>query len=343
MTARKVVYDGVVPIPHLQKNMTAEQYILSQIESLAAPIVVESIKGEELADAIYAKVMSKKFRKLKPGKECVVLTKKAIDLCVEEGRPIEIFQMFGGNKLWRFEEAPEIDWAELFSFIYFMHWCRSIASVYEPGVQYTYFSQDISIERLNNIPREETDQYSQSFKRMLEWLKEYLPANIKVIYQRHFDLFDNPDDYNIEIEHAKQLVLANNNGQLPVLDEKMKAATQLNVRLKPGQDNDPAWQEKVELEHQAIFRTSTLQAPMNNPYKIWTCPTYYPDSVVTGSTKRSLAKFWAAVGALEKDSEGYHEVVLTPKQLADAKFHWEDISIDGLTGKNFKKIRIRER
>lgn len=320
--------------------MTAKEYIVSRIEALATPIIVEDIGSQKLEDVIYARVISKKFRKLKPGKECVELTKKAIELCVKEGKPITIFQLFGGNKLWRFDEAPEIDWAELFSFIYFIEWCRLIASVYKPGVHYVYFSQDISVESLNNLPRSETDRYSESFKVMLKWLDPYLPSNIKVSYQRHYDLFENPHDYDQEIEEAKKIVLANNNGKLPVLDEKMKAATELNVRLNPEQDTDPKWREKVELEHQAIFKTKTLQEPMNNPYKIWTCPTYYPDSVVTGSTKRSLAKFWAAVGALEKDGEDFHEVVLTPKQLAETKFNWEDISIEGLTGKNFKKIRI---
>ena len=320
--------------------MAAKEYILSRIESLATPIVVENIGSRKLEDAIYAKVMSKKFRKLKPGKECVELTKKAIELCIKEGKPITIFQLFGGNKLWRFDEAPEIDWAELFSFIYFMEWCRSIASVYKPGVHYVYFSQDISVESLNNIPRSETDRYSESFEKMLKYLKPYLPANIKVSYERHYDLFENPDDYSAEIEEAKKVVLADNKGELPTLDEKMKAATELNVRLKPLQDADPSWREKVELEHQAIFKTKTLQGPMNNPYKIWTCPTYYPDSVVTGSTKRSLAKFWAAVGALEKDGDDFHEVVLTPKQLAETEFDWQDIHIEGLTCKNFKKIRI---
>ena len=327
---------------HISNIMTAKEYILSRINELAAPIVADDIGSEKLEDAIYAKVMSKKFRKLKPGKECVELTRKAIELCVKEGKPITIFQLFGGNKLWRFDEAPEVDWAELFSFIYFIQWCRLIASVNKPGVHYVYFSQDISVQSLNNLPRSETDRYSESFKAMLKWLEPYLPSNIKVSYERHYDLFENSDDYSKEIEEAKKLVLASNDGKLPTLDDKQRAATELNVRLKPGQDDDPQWREKVELEHQAIFKTKTLQEPMNNPYKIWTCPTYYPDSVVTGSTKRSLAKFWAAVGALEKDSEGFHEVVLTPKQLAEAKFDWEDISIEGLTGKNFKKIRIIE-
>ena len=120
----------------------------------------------------------------------------------------------------------------------------------------------------------------------------------------------------------------------------MKAATELNVKLKPAQSDDPLWREKVELEHQAIFKTKTLRVYCDSPDIIWTCPTFYPDCVVTGSTKRSMAKFWAAVGVLQEEKEEYAELVLTPKQLGSAIFNWEEIEIKGLEGRNFKKIRI---
>jgi hypothetical protein len=62
-----------------------------------------------------------------------------------------------------------------------------------------------------------------------------------------------------------------------------------------------------------------------------------------GSTKRSYAKFWAAVGALEKSGEGFNELVLTPQQLEAARFEWEPVVLEGLSGKvgkNFTKVRI---
>ncbi|HYK08779.1 MAG TPA: hypothetical protein VEW42_04755, partial [Candidatus Eisenbacteria bacterium] len=177
---------------------------------------------------------------------------------------------------------------------------------------------------------------------MLEFVKPYLPENIVFKYTRHYDLFENPDDYYKEIEEAKKEILKQNNGRLPELTDVMKATTELNVKLKPGQDSDPLWREKVELQHQAIFITPTLKKASGDPTKIWTCPTYYSDSVVTGSTKRSYAKFWAAVGALQKEGESYAELVLTPKQLEEAKFDWENVEIEGLSeiGKNFHKVRI---
>ena len=221
-----------------------------------------------------------------------------------------------------------------------MQWCRLIASVYKPGVVFEYFSQDVSVESLNNVPRTETNKYSESFRELIKWIEPHLPANIKIRYTRHYELFDDPKDYDQELEVAKQKVLKNNQGKLPTLTTEMKAATELNVKLKPGQDSAPDWREQVELQHQAIFLTKTLSEYSNSPDIIWTCPTFYADSVVTGSTKSSFAKFWAGVGVLRPKKDGFDEIVLTPKQLEQAKYAWQEVSISGLPGKNFSKIRI---
>ena len=70
------------------------------------------------------------------------------------------------------------------------------------------------------------------------------------------------------------------------------------------------------------------------------CPTYFPGCICTGSTKKSLAKFWVGVGALEHSGDAYSELVLTPKQLGAAYFNWEEVKLEGLKGKNFSKIRV---
>lgn len=284
--------------------------------------------------------MSKKFRKLKAGKECVDITKQAISLLVAKRQPIRIFEMFGGNKLWRFDEAPEVDWAELFSLFYFAEWCRYIAEVYEPGVIFEFFSQDVSVARLNNVPRQETDRYSATFRQLLQHVQPHLPPQIVFSYRRHVELFSDPADYDHELDAAMADLLAQKNGQLPTLTPQMRLATQLNVKLKPGQADDPLWCEKVELQHQAIFQTKTLRQVCDQPDKIWTCPTYYPDSVVTGSTKSSYAKFWAGVGALKRNGDSFTPLVLTPKQLESIKYEWVDVDIPGLVGKNFRRVRV---
>ena len=178
---------------------------------------------------------------------------------------------------------------------------------------------------------------------MLEWIKPYLPDGVEVVYRRHLEAFDDLSEYDRELDEAKQQVLKQNDGKLPELTDAMKIATELNVRLKPGQDDDPDWREKVELEHQAIFYTKTLNELLSAPGMVPVSPTYFPGLLVTGSTKRSMAKFWAGVGALQAHGDSYREIVLSPKQLNAAEFEWQDVNMPGLEGKNFKKIRTTQK
>jgi hypothetical protein len=320
--------------------MTAQDYILSELQKLAEPMPIDDIGSTPIEEAIFAKVMSKKFRKLKADDTAISITKGAIKYAVAHSKPVKVGLLFGGNKLWRFEEAPQIDWAEFFSLIYYLRWMKSIARVYAPGAHFDYYSQDVSVESLNNVPRSETDQYSETFKLMLEWIRPYMPEKVQVTYRRHADEYTDVSEYYAELEEAKKVVLAKNNGKLPELDDAQKAATELNVKLLPGQDDDPLWREKVELQHQAIFETESLLPYLTDPAIIPTCPTLYPELIATGSTKKSYAKFWAAVGVLEKSDAGFNELVLTPNQLASANFEWQDVNLEGLAGKNFKRIRV---
>lgn len=319
--------------------MTAQEYIQFKLASLKAPADQGDSKGYP-EDIVYARLMSKKFRKVKAGQACIDITKCVVAKAVKDQTPIMVTECFGGNKLWRFNEAPEVDWAELFSLMYYVEWMKYVAAVHKPGMIFDYFSQDLAVERLDNLTREELDMYSSTFREMLDWIKPYLPDNVKVTYRRHREMFDDESQYDAELSAAQKRYLEERNGQLPQLSEAMKTRTELNVRLLEGQDDDPLWREKAELQHQAIFMTPTLGTYLNYPDMIWTCPTYDEDSIVTGSTKRSFAKFWAGVGALEQTAETFTEVVLTPKQLETKTFTWEGVAIPGLKGKNFRKIRI---
>ncbi|HSX00021.1 MAG TPA: hypothetical protein VLH38_03225 [Patescibacteria group bacterium] len=320
--------------------MTAQAYILSTLKALSLPTDNKDPINAPLEIAILNKVLSKKFRKNKADAAAILTAKQAIHFAIKAQQPLTFSLLFGGNKLWRFDEAPEIDWAELFAMTYYARWMKTIADIYPAGAELILYSQDVSVERLNNVPRVETDRYSSSMRHMLKWLDSYLPGNIHITYRRQAEELTNISDYDSEIDEAKKIVLAENNGKLPKLSAIQKLATELNVKLQPGQADDPQWREKIELEHQAVFRTKSLLRFFQEPGRIPICPTPFPGLIVTGSTKRSIAKFWAGIGALEKSGDAYHELVLTPKQLASAHFDWESINIEGLQEGNFTRIRV---
>jgi hypothetical protein len=321
--------------------MTAQEYILAELQKLKQPIARVNIGDTPIEAAIFAKVMSKKFRKWKVDENAISLIKDAISNAVAHNQPVQIGLLFGGNKLWRFDEAPEIDWAELFSLMHYVRWMKTIASVYEPGVHFEYYSQDVSVESLNNLEREETSRYAETFIKMLQWLNAYLPANITVTYRRHSEMVDGAA-YQAELENAIQETLNANDGKLPDITDSQKRTTELNVRLRPRQDQDPEWHEKVELQHEAIFSTKSLVPYLTNRTKIACSAMAFTGYLAIGSTKRSIAKFWASIGVLERNGDSFNTTVLSPKQLATADFEWQDVLIDGLSdiGKNFSKVRV---
>lgn len=329
-----------MPAPHLHTIMNAQEYIISNLKKLAEPIALEDIGKTPLEEAVYAKVMSKKFRKKRANDTTIMVVKRGIKTSLEKRMPLTVSFTFGGNKLWRLEEAPEADWAELFACFYFLDWMKYIASVHPYGVVLEFYSQDVAVPTLNNISLAETNQYTNSFKSIIHWLQPHLPENISMIYKRYGDEYANYDEYLAELELAKDQILKDNNGRLPSLSPAQKIATELNVRLLPGQDNDPLWREKTELIHQALEETTTLKKYLDDPLRIRACPTDYNGWIGTGSTKRSFAKYWVGVGVLEKSGNSFNELVLTPKQLASTRFEWQEIAIPGLKGKNFNKIRI---
>ena len=318
--------------------MTAQDYITAKLRKLAEPAAPVDLGQTPLEEAIVARVLSKKFRKVKADQATIDIVTKAVHLAVEAHEPIRLTLHFGGNKLWRLDEAPHIEWGELFSLIYYVNWAKYIASVYEPGVVFEYFSMDVCVERMNNVPREETDHYSEELKQLQDWIKPYLPKGVSLRYTRYGDFYKDRADFYAELDQIKDRIRKDTG--LPKLDDAHKAATELNVKLKPGQDDDPLWREKVELEHRSLFETKAFNDFANDPTSILNCPTWYTGYIATGSTRRSLAKFWAGVGALEPAGEDYNEIILTPKQLAAATFDWEPVHIDGLDGPNFSRIRV---
>jgi hypothetical protein len=319
--------------------MTAQEYLESTLTSLAEPVQPQDIGTASLEDVIFAKVMSKKFRKWKADEQTIAAVRDAITYAVENDRPLQIGQLFGGNKLWRFDEAPEADWAELFGLVYRAKWAKTITGVYPRGVDFEFYGQDVSVEYLNNLKRSETDRYAESFISAIQLVNNLLPQTIRFAYKRHSEVVDGAV-YKAELDTAVEAELAASGGTLPVMSDAEKKTTELNVRPLPDQDKDPEWREKVELQHRAIFATKSLVPYLTNRQRIACTAAPFPGCLAIGANKRSIAKFWASVGALEQSGDGYDMLVLSPKQLEAATFDWQDVSLPGLNGKNFHKVRV---
>lgn len=317
--------------------MTAKEFIEYKLNELKPKD--RTIPKEELGDFIFKTVMSKKFRKFAVTPEDYLLhIKGAIENSIKNNLPIKFIFPFGGYKLWRLKETPEADWAELFTLMYFAKWLKPIVEAYEPGVWFDFSSDDVIVERMNNIPKGDTGSYAKSFDMIISFLRKYLPENMKFT-MTPVSSYYTPEEFEEELKD-KISKMEKELGGLPLLDERHKRMVELNVKLKQNQDSDPLWREKVELIHQSYYTVSRRRAYNRSKEKILAFCTSMDNCVAVGTTKSSVAKFWPGAGALKREGGSYQERVLSPSQIESEKSTLESISIEGLNGKNFKEIRI---
>jgi hypothetical protein len=324
--------------------MTAQEYIQTKLEELRKPLDLPTPQNdEELAEAIFKLLMSKKFRKYSATPEFIEHIKQSIRGHIEAGTPINITFTHGAYKLWRFKESPEVDWAELFALMYYTKWLKSICEIYRPGIWFDSFVDDLIIPKLNNVDLSEVGTYKLSYQKLIDFLKPYQPVNFKMTITGVGDQFASQEAFDEKLEQDVKAYAETLPGGLPEVGEARKAMIKLNVKPSPEQTDASQWMAKNTLVHDAyISKTKRGVGYTFRPDKILAFTQPLPSGVflAVGSTKDSIAKFWAGIGALSPRGDSYRQLVLSPSQLENAQFTFKPVGIEGLEGKNFNRIRV---
>lgn len=313
--------------------MTPKEFIEYKLNELKP--TNKTIPENELALFIYKTIMSKKFRKYSANQYLTDHIKEAIKINIHNNHPINFVLPHGAYKLWRLEESPEPDWAELFASIYYTNWLKPICEVYKPGVLFEYLVDDLILPIMNNTPVQEVETYLNEYQKIISFLKKYQPDNFQMVITKYQDsVTEFKEKLNINIEK-----ISNTN---PVFTDDQLKKTELNVKPKEDQLKDPKWREKVRIIHDAYMTIKRGVGYYFKPEKIATFCQNLPSGkfLGVGTTKTSIAKFWIGIGVLKKKDEKYIEYILSPSQVEKEKMIVESISIDGLGGKNFNKIKI---
>jgi len=327
--------------------MTAQEYILTELDQLKAPVkaVLPPKNQDELADAVLKLLTSKKFRKYALSEEYAKHVKDSVYACVAANEPIKIVFFGGCYKLWRLDEAPQADWAELFAYMYFTRWLKPICAIYKPGVWFDFLLDDYIVPRLNNVSEADVETCRASRDMVLTFMKPYQPSNLNMTHTSEGSLFATRKDYEDSLERAIKEMSDSLPGGLPILSEAEAASVELNTHATPEQLADPKWREKVELLHSSYYvaRDGTgYYAPETHKIIAFTQPFAPGKPLAVGSTKDTVAKYWVGVGVLKPKDGSFRQIVLSPSQLKYAQFEWQPLELSGLNGKNFSKIRVIE-
>lgn len=313
--------------------MTAEQYIQSELEKLKTPL---DLRPEaDLEAQIVRLLLSKKFRKYSANDALIQHIKDVVHNSVSNNQPINLTFLHGAYKLWRLDESPEADWAELFALMYYTKYVKPICEIYEPGIWFDFFVDDWIVEIMDNISSEEIDAYIESYQKTIDFLKAYQPTNLKMTTTRVSSCFASRDEFDKKLAEKLSTL------PLPELSESAAKTVELNVRQTETTTLDPLWREKIFQLHNAYLGIkSEAGYHKNRPDKILVFNQPLPSgtTISLGTTKSSIAKFWVSVGALRPSNGSYKMVVLSPSQLESANYDWQDVNV-GIEGKNFSKIR----
>lgn len=313
--------------------MTAQEYIEQRLKGIKD----RKFKQEEnLADFIYNTIMSKKFRKYSMNPEAYPQIMEAIELNIKNNEPIKIVIPFGSYKLWKFEESPEPDWAELFAMIYYAYWLKPITDVYKPGVWFDFCADDAILELMNNIPEGNTKRYKEVFRNLIKFIQPYLPENFKYTFspvgERYSSKEEFMDDLDNEIKKIKD------NGATPLLEKDIRRMkSNINVEKE-----DTINIEENHILHDAYMNVSKRRSYHKTPDRISISATPFGKrtAIPIGTTKTSAVQFQVGVGVLGKHKDDLIEYIYSFSQLESSKFVKEGISINGLDSKNFKTIRV---
>jgi len=331
--------------------MEAKKYLENSLKSCTkyrlTDLDKKYLEENEVDSFIYKKLTSKKFRKWAIDEDSQNRVKGAIKINMERNGPIQFTFPFGGYKLWRLPTAPEVDWAEFFTIKYYCNYIAPILRVYKPGVKFSFSSDDLIIERMDNIPKKDTNAYFDSFVLLISEFSKYFPDNMQMEIKRVSDLYNEG-----ELEAELSMHIARLKKEYPGQDEqrkkKMLQISELNIKMD-GVEN---WAELNEQErnkkismgpiyHDAQCSLVKRRAFVRGENKVVIFTTKISNAIAIGTTKTSITKFWTGYGVLERYSDRFKDRILSPKQLqsiSKKKISTEKIKLIPLG--NFNNIKI---
>jgi hypothetical protein len=318
----------------------------------------KSLTEAGVEDFIFRKLMSTKFRKWSISDDVQTQLRQIIHHRVSQNQPLVFTFPFGGYKLWRLPTSPEADWAEVFSISHYLTYLAPIAAVYEPGYQLVFVSDEVIIERMDNLPRAETDAYTRSFQEVLGLFKTQLPPNAVVELKLVRDLYP-ADEFETELAKLFNPEAVEQVWQAQTADKQARRLVMsgLNIKMNGHQPWHQLTTEEQELKVKtgSVLHDAYIQLPrrvelVKGEGKIILFPLTIPGVVCIpiGSTKTSVTKFWTGMGVLAKKDGGYIEYVLSPHQLQaldeqPAAFTTEPVSVpsfDLQLLKNLGQVRV---
>jgi len=305
----------------------------------------ELIEEGRIVDFIITRLTSGKYRKNKLDEVSRVNIEKRVRIQVENNEPIRLTFPFGGYKNYQMQSYPLVDWAEFFVVAYYSDYMNQIVPFYKPGAVLEFCSDEIALEKIDNVPLDKTQDYNESFSNLIALFSKFLPDNLVIKLVRVRDVYESEDDLWGELAKGMEMTKSNWDNFDEVKKEGRKSMFKLNYIFPNGE----GWEQMSENDrgemmrkntsfHDAYLALSKRKQLVRGEDKIVIFPFPLPDAVSLGSTKYSVAKFWSGYGALKIVNDQIQDCVMSPDKLALTNF--EEVAVSGIDLVGFDKIRV---
>lgn len=332
--------------------MTIQEFLEDQLKNQSNYSLTDADKNkitdEGMQAYIYGKLTSKKFRRWaidEVTKERII---KAIDIAVDNNKPLQLVFPQGGYKLWRFTDSyPEVDWAEFFNIAHVISYLSSIAEGYEHGVDLYYYMHTLVPEVHDNLPQEDIDAYVASFQKLIDEFSKYLPSNFSIKISKDADFYESRDHYFETLESHLEKGKKDFEDCTEEKQQGYLKTSELNIKWDGKEElTNLSSEEKTERIKKGAYYEKALSY-LEEPRVF----TKTDDKVLVfiksgggflgiGSSKVSISKYWVGTGIIEKRGEKLYGRILSPNQYEKVKDKLESQSIDLMPMKNFGSVGV---
>ena len=284
------------------------------------------IYDNDVNNNIIDRLFSKKYRKYRIDSSVRENISKQIEQIIDNNQKIVFTPAFGGYKHHWTESYPHTDWAEIFNLKFLLEYLAPIFNSYEKGIEIEYESEEVVIEKINNMPQEDIDKYTQSWYKLLNLFNGKLNEKVKIKYtlakesysqeklftamsERYSEfekLFDEYDDKDYRLSKASTNIMWNGKEDLTNLTKE----EQQNYIKKSRILDEVFLAVDFELREAFFFQENRILLCFS--FGLWP---EGAEALHIGSCASSMVDFWAGTGILE-----IREDKIIPRILSKTQF-----------------------
>lgn len=298
---------------------------------------------------ILSRLTSAKFRKTSMNAYTASAIKKYLVRVTDDLQPVKLTILFGGYKQARLTSFPYPDWAEIFNINFNLKCASYIESVYSPGVEIIYRSDELVAKFLDDYTNEDLAKYLEKFRDMIKLLNSKIPSRRKIsltwqsasetsppkklfrlmkkLYPKHARKFDALSFDQKKIAIWKSI----RNHNLPV--ETYKSELDFGRQYKHFK-----W---AYIMHQAFLEADVQTAKdfYNNCVPI-VLRARIPGTIHFGSCSASTVQFWVGEGFIEPKETRFIPRILSYGQQEKTKFKIEKVNVPEFNKLGLDKIKL---